>query len=1562
MTRILFLHHPFSALKMRPIFTHFLTAGLFLLSLTVYGQPLITTFSPATVSAPIGDPIALQVRVQNFTNITSVQLPITYNGAVLEFVSINNSALPGFAAANYNATAGKITVSWFPDLAQYPNGFSLTDNTSMFTVNFLVKATGSSAVNIASVSPGIEVTRNNQVIQVSFGSGGSTVTASGGGPPANFRIIANDIEIPKDQTRCMPVTVFGFTGIVSLAYVMHWDPAVLQYQGTQGYSIPDLSAANFNVLPVGSNNLLMSWFDNSLNGVTRPNGATIYEVCFKGIGAVGSTSTITIDGVGFPPGGGDAEAINTSSQDLWEHNSGVADTITIVAGALDSTAVRFTADRDSVGQGDMPCVDVRVHNFMDIISIQFGMTYNPTIIQLKTAPANLQFGSNPLGLTLANFNTGIPGEIKFTWFDQNALGVDLPDSTLIFSVCFTAIGDTGTTSPFNFVSLPGLPIEVVKEPGGEVTPALVNGHVHIRSVVVPVLELNPTGANCNGSPTGMISATLTQGGPATGFIWSGPTSGSSTDTLFTNLMPGTYTVTVTVASGLTATSTTTVGQPAAISSSASVNNVSCNNGQDGSITLLPAGGTPAYSYAWTGSSYSNTTSNATITGLSAGTYTVTITDTRGCTYVSSPAINVTAPNPIQIAMSLVTINPVACHGGNNGSIALPNPTGGTGTHTFSWAGPGSFAATTKNIANLVAGTYTLTVMDANMCTRPFTYTVNAPTNPLTIAPSGTPTNATCFGANNGSAAVTVSGGTGNIVVSWPLGGQPISTGLNPTNLLPGSYLPMATDNNGCTAVVSTPIVVGGPTTAITSNPTVAHNGCAGEANGSITLAPAGGNGAPFTVNWPGGISGPTLSNLPAGTYSPTITDASGCTVQIPAIAVNAPPAITVGTITPTPQDGLTLGSVTISGVSGGSSPYTYSWSGPNGFTANTQNISDLTFGIYTLTITDANNCTMTATAEVTSTNVLVLTTVSPITASCNDDGCMTFNIPPGAVGPISIELLKQQAQPTTQTYFPDKDTFEICNLASGQYIATIFDAAGNSFAINNLIIAQNQQAIVSDSRNNPFDDLMNGSITVTPIPSNAVLTYQWNYNGLTTNTLTGLDSGTYVVTITNLASGCTSVNSYTLVRTYQPFQCSIVQTTQPTCLNTTNGSISISVQGADGPTYSYAWGGPNNFMANTQNITGLVAGAYTCTVTDESNVEHLCPVAVLDAQSEVAVTNVNVLSNYNGFQVSGATVCDGNASVVFDGQVGTATVTWSNGVTGISNTTLCGGDYTVTVTDALGCTATWQGNLTFPPTVVGSSAILSNYNGYGVSCDGFCDGRASVSAVGGVPPYRFHWPTGQVDANVPLGGASQANQLCGGNYNVTITDANNVATVFTFTVTEPDALDFEFASIAPDNFSLCDGQVIASVPAGAGDLTFTWSTATGKNGEGPRAEDLCAGERITFVVQDANGCTGIGNFQMPYPIDGCLQVRPILTPGSADDKNDYTFISCIEDYPENTFEVYNRWGQLVYQTKTYSNANNRWEGLTPGGQLLPDGVYFFVLKVLDNGNPRLIKGYINLLR
>ncbi|MCC6458828.1 MAG: gliding motility-associated C-terminal domain-containing protein [Saprospiraceae bacterium] len=1557
---------------MRPIRTHLLLAGLLLLANTVFGQALNTFFAPATVNASVGGTVSLQLKVTNFTNITSVQFPITYNSAVLQFASINNATLPSFSAANYNATTGKVTISWYPDLGLYPNGYTAADNSALFTINFNVIANGTTAVNVASTSPGIEVTRSNNVIAVNFASGGTNVTAGSGGPGplTGFHVIANTINIPQGQTACMPVTVHDFDNVVLASYVMHWDVNVLQYQSTQNYNLPDMTASSFN--PFGTGNLIMSWYDQNLVGVTRADGTAIYEVCFKAVGQPGTRSMITFDSNGFPVGGGPAEVVNTTNQNVWKADSGVSDTIFVVTAPPPPNAVTFTADKDTVAQGQVACVEVKVKNFTDVISMQLGMTYDATKVQFK----EFQFGTNPLSLSNANFNPNIPGEIKFTWFDPNAVGVDLPDNTTIYSVCFTATGAPGSQSPFNFTSLTGFAVEIVKEPGGEVIPALNNGHIHITAFSPPILTLSPTMVSCPGGTNGAIAATVSNA-PTPTFNWAGPSGfPGSTQQNLTNLQPGTYTVTVTGQGGLTTTATTTISAPSVMSVTPTATAISCPGGSNGSIALAVTGGTTPYNFTWTGTSNPPPGSGATgitINNLAAGSYAVTITDANNCTLTKSN-IGVGAPTAITLPNAQVTITDVTCFGLSNGTITVGNATGGNGApFTYAWAGPGG-PYTTKSISNLAAGIYSVTIPDKNGCTQAISpsYTITGPSAPINVSlTAGSIVDATCFGANNGKAAVTVNGGTPNYIIAWKLNsptGQTLGNGSSVNSLPPGNFYPVITDSKGCTATLASPVVIGGPTSPIDiGTPTIQHVKCAAAGDGCITIAPAGGNGG-ITLQWTGGLSTPQICNLNGGDYYVTLTDSKACTQSFGPITVNQPQPINLqaADTTITPQNGLQLGGIQIDQVVGGVSPFTFNWSGPsiNAGNQSSQSLSNIQSGNYSLTITDANNCTKVFAINVPNTNILVLATAVADSA-CNSDACLHITIPAGAIGPFIA------------TWTPGGDSkvstdlqFDICNLSGGTvYSVTLADASGNTYTMPPQLIYQKAQALAGSSLSHPFDDFKNGSIELSAIPANADLSYKWNTGDLT-NKVTDLDSGTYVVTITNLASGCTSVNTYKLKRTYQPFSVSAPKITQPSCLNTPNGSICFMVQGGDGPNYIFQWTGPNGatVVTPTPCIYDILPGIWVLTIIDESgNVRPSDPVD-LKPLSNLDITNVNELSNYNNFQVSSVAACDGIAQVVYAGNVGPVSVAWSNGITTANNSTLCGGQYGVTVTDNLGCSAVWNDSLSVPAAVVVTAEVPADFNGSDVPCHGSCTGIAKVFVVGGIAPYTVTWPSGQTDQILASSGFSQANQLCAGEYKVTVVDkngqTNSLTTVVTVTVTEPEPLVLQFEDITiPSALTACDGQVLASIPDIYGDAVFTWSSNLGQNGEDDLATGLCAGDLLNFVVETENGCTSTGEHQVPYPVDQCLNVRPVITPGQQDGNNDYTLIACIEQYPNNSFEVYNRWGQLVFETEGYNNLDHRWEGFTRNGDILPDGVYFYVLKYVDaDGLDQIRKGYVNLLR
>ncbi len=1612
---------------MKPI-TSILIAGLLFIALQVSGQALITNFSPATTTTTVGSTVTLQFKVTNFTSITSAQFPIKYDNTKLQFVSVNGFALPDLSPGNFNAipAQGVVRFTWFPDPGANPSGVTVPDATTIFTISFSVIAQGSSTVNLAAnTAPSIEVIRTNAPITVSYQAGAGTITVSAGPPPSTFQVVANTIYIPKDSIGCMPVTVNNMTNVISMQYAMHWNTSVLQYQNTKAYDLPFLTASSFNVPATPPGTLLLGWDDASLQGVTRANGHKIYEVCFKGIGAIGTSSLVTFDGTGIPAGSGGAEAFNTSNTNLWGASSGVTDTLFVVVPPLPNTSLTFTVDKDTVPTGTQTCVDVKVRNFTDIVAMQFGMTYDPTKLQFQS----ISTGTNPLSIqtTVSGPNfvatpTIAAGTIRFIWDDSTApFGVTVPNNTSIFSLCFTAVAPAGTTTPVTIGNVPGLPAAFAREGEGEISAIMKSGSVYTSAEAPCSVTGAVTNVNCNGGSTGAINLTVSASCPNRTFLWS---NGSVQQNL-SGIAAGPYTVTVTYTGGTTQTATFTVTQPAAITATATPTPVNCFGGMNGAITLNPSGGTAPYTFVWTGptpasgqnpsglsaGSYTVVITDANsctftppsvavvqpnaialpsnqisitntcfgqstgainigvtggtspytfqwsgpggfsavtedISGLAAGSYTVTVTDSKSCTFVSSPALTVLAPNAA-LDVTVLSSQNVSCFGASNGQISI-NVTGGTPPYSYAWRNQGgNLVSSAKNPSTLPAGTYNVTVTDAGNCTTTLgtPVTITSPSTGLTI--TSTQTNVTCPGGNNGSINLNISGGTGTTTVTWsPL----IPGGANPTGLAANTYTPTVSDQGGCT-VTATPIVITAPAPITIGTPQVTNLTCFGSGNGGIVIQPSGGNGAPYTVFWNGStLSGAAIGALESGTYTPVVTDASGCSASFSASTVTQPTPIALDTNI-TVQNGAQPGAIDLI-VTGGSPSYLFSWS--NG--TFTEDQTSINAGTYTVTVTDANGCSIIGVYTVPQANVVAAATVTSVSNSCNNDGCINISVPPAAVGPFQVTWTGGGSQS-----FPI-NTISICNLASGPYSITVTAPNGNSVVLT-ATVNQLPAAIVNSNFQEPFDDFKNGSITLTPTFVGA--TYQWNYQNLTTSSISSLDSGSYAVTVTNPASGCTAVYTFHLNRQYLPFQAAATVTTQPSCLTTNNGAITLAVSGGNGPTYTYKWSGPGGYMATTQNISNLAGGTYTVTITDESGVPRTTT-ATLVVQSLLAITNVNETSIYpGGFQVSTATSCDGAANVAFTGAVGGSSILWSNNAITAGTNTLCGGPYSVTVSDGLGCTSVWNNTLTVPPSIT-----VQGENSTPVSCFGACNGAARVSVSGGVAPYNVKWSTGQ---NEPIAGGndfSEAVNLCGGTYTVTITDNNGGTVVQDVVVEQPEQITVLFSEpIVPNTFNSCDGQLFANISGAVAPVTVIWAGNLGHSGTGPRSEGLCANEVVQYIITDANNCAAIVKDTVPYPEDGCLRVRPVLTPADQDGNNDYVHITCIETV-KHKVEIYNRWGQIVFETENYENNKDvnpgsatTWYGLSRSGQPFAEGVYYYILTYTDtDGNEKQLKGYINLLK
>ena len=473
-----------------------------------------------------------------------------------------------------------------------------------------------------------------------------------------------------------------------------------------------------------------------------------------------------------------------------------------------------------------------------------------------------------------------PSDYTYSW--TSSCGGTFSTSSTVQSVTYTPpVVSTQTTCSIS--------VEI-KDGCGRVT--FDNHSVTVQcSLQVSSTVTNP----CNGTPNGgAVNMTFTN---ATGpFIWnwtkSGGGAGSGSGTVISGLSAGTYTVTVTAnnGTGCPATFTTTLTQSPSIVISATPGSVLCNGGSTGKISTLVTGGIPGYTYAWTETGvpgFSSTLAN--LSGLAAGTYNLTVTDSKGCT-ATLPVVVGTAA-----AISIVpTATNASCNGLNNGSISL-QVNGGTPPYTYLW----NDGNPSQNRTSLAPGTYSVTVTDANGCKASASgISISQPSAALTLSISSQQ-NLLCNGIASGAVTVAASGGTNPYSYSWTGPGTFTGSGPALTNLAAGSYNVTVTDGNHCTSTLT--VTVTQPQ-ALTLSTLVTRPTCPPGVNtlgnnGSISLSVTGGT-APYSYLWsasgtgiiPSGQSGnKDLTLLVAGNYNVQVKDANGCTATTSAVLTNINP-------------------------------------------------------------------------------------------------------------------------------------------------------------------------------------------------------------------------------------------------------------------------------------------------------------------------------------------------------------------------------------------------------------------------------------------------------------------------------------------------------------------------------------------------------------------------------------------------------------------------------------------------------------------------------------------------
>ncbi|TNF32401.1 MAG: T9SS type B sorting domain-containing protein, partial [Bacteroidetes bacterium] len=465
----------------------------------------------------------------------------------------------------------------------------------------------------------------------------------------------------------------------------------------------------------------------------------------------------------------------------------------------------------------------------------------------------------------------------------------------------------------------------------------------VETVVVPQPDTLTTqlfgtiSADCFGSNTGEASVSALGGTQPYAYTWNDPQN-QNTSTA-TNLPAGTWIVEVVDANGCSASDTAVIGQPAPFAATATIDqNVSCNGLSDGQATVSATGNN--LSYVWDSNPVQTT---ATASGLPAGTYNVTISSSQTCD--TTIAVTITQPAPLVVVA--VENQSVSCNGGSDG-IALATAQGGTPAYTYLWNDPN--LQTTASAGGLEAGTYNVIVTDANQCTANGSVLITEAT-PINIAVQID--SASCNGASDGQIVAIVTGGTPGYQYLW----NPGNVTGNPLSGVPaGSYSVQVTDANNCVADFQN-ILVPQPPAIVLSLVQQQNVSCNGASDGSAEINASGGT-PPYTYVWddPTNQSTALAGGLASGTYSVTVTDANGCSAQWLNVNITEPDQLVASVVSTTPitcdysEDGIAEAS-----VSGGTSPYSYSWNDPDGQTSSTA--IGLTAGDFTLTVTDANGCT-----------------------------------------------------------------------------------------------------------------------------------------------------------------------------------------------------------------------------------------------------------------------------------------------------------------------------------------------------------------------------------------------------------------------------------------------------------------------------------------------------------------------------------------------------------------------------------------------------------------------------
>ncbi|MFH2144337.1 MAG: DNRLRE domain-containing protein [Bacteroidota bacterium] len=892
---------------------------------------------------------------------------------------------------------------------------------------------------------------------------------------------------------------------------------------------------------------------------------------------------------------------------------------------------------------------------------------------------------------------------------------------------------------------------------------------------------NNAGCDCSGNATGIIIDGLSP------FEYQWNDAGSQTTSTATSLCQGDIYLTVTDAANCMNVSSGTISG-GLLNLTETHTDVLCNGNSDGTATVNTTGGILPYTYLW--NDPGNQTSQTAI-GLIPGVYNVIVTDNNS----DCGSINITIEEPALINIDITMIEP-NCNGGNDGSL-FANVIGGVAPYNYLWDDPSS--QTTENATNLLAGIYNVIVTDNNLCTSQSSAILNEPS---LIIIAFDIIDATCEGIDDGFVTANVSGGTSPYNYNWDA--QFLNNYI--FDVEDGFYNVTITDDNGC--VLSQSVGVVNANTIILSS-TTTNSSCSLPCDGTANISVSGGS-VPYSYLWSNGDNTANVTDLCSMNYSVTVSDNIGCTeteviniTSVNGMALNLSHFDTDCHIANDENINLE--------VSGGVPPYTYLWN--TGYT--NEDLIGIGTGNYSVTVIDNLGCEITGDIEVDETVPFTWDYYPLFTGSesCpgSSDGVVIGFIHSGGVWPFSYIWDDPNVQ----------ETGLLENVTSGTYCVTVADA--NNCVIDGCGTVNSTVNVFFDIN----DDGCNGVKSVTAYLQGPIFgsyLYQWDSNTGNQNTQTaiGLTSGTYSVSVTS--SACTIVGTVT-IPSYPGPDVTLIIDQEIDCNGDADGIISANATGGILP-YSYDW---NPILSSNQTITNLSADEYYVTVTD---VNGDCGSASIELYEPMFPLTLTISSTDESCNIGN----DGFALLYVNGGVPPYTYLWDDPLNQINYYAdgLSSGTYSVTVTDANGCTNYSEITIHSEPILVAS--IVST----DVTTIGGSDGSVDLTVSGGNPPYTFLWSNSAITEDI--------SGLTAGTYSVIITDASGCTHVDNVIINEPPGLSLTISETYESCPGECDGTATVIITGGTPPYTFVWNDPSAQ--QTGTAIDLCPGSYNVIVTDN----------------------------------------------------------------------------------------------------------------